>query len=133
MDGWLELKGITFCVDLTALKLCFGMFCSQRDHFVSLLCSQCHKFESTSNLFCLNLSSAVHYECLSTIAVIYPNNELITLAAKSVTKFLKSKDNNLKYLGNYTSSFIIMNNKCIYNVQQLHRPDPRCSFKGKKL
>ncbi|KAJ8036508.1 AP-4 complex subunit epsilon-1 [Holothuria leucospilota] len=59
------------------------------------------------------VSYAVHYECLSTIAVIYPNNELITLAAKSVTKFLKSKDNNLKYLG-------------IEALGQLLTVDPQC-------
>ncbi|CAH1791246.1 unnamed protein product [Owenia fusiformis] len=42
---------------------------------------------------------AVIYECLETITCIYPNDHLVNLASKCITKFIRAKNNNLKFLG----------------------------------
>ena len=47
----------------------------------------------------INIGFAVTYQCVKTIATIYPNQSLLESAANSVSKFLTSENNNLKYLG----------------------------------
>ena len=42
---------------------------------------------------------AVMYECVLTAAKIYPSSQLIEIAAGNVGRFLRSGNNNLKYLG----------------------------------
>eukprot|EP00056_Hartaetosiga_gracilis_P012748 m.203964 g.203964 ORF g.203964 m.203964 type:complete len:1265 (+) comp13738_c0_seq1:100-3894(+) len=42
---------------------------------------------------------AVVYECAITCTKIYPSSQLVELAAKSVGRFLRTDNNNLKYLG----------------------------------
>ena len=39
------------------------------------------------------------YEAITTITTIYPNPPLVEAAAKSISRFLKSSNANLKYLG----------------------------------
>jgi len=47
----------------------------------------------------VNIGLAVTYQCIKTICSIYPNQELLELAANSINKFLDCENNNLKYLG----------------------------------
>eukprot|EP00049_Salpingoeca_infusionum_P018063 m.355581 g.355581 ORF g.355581 m.355581 type:complete len:1244 (+) comp17286_c0_seq1:170-3901(+) len=42
---------------------------------------------------------AVVYECTMTATAIYPSSQLVELAARSVGRFLRTENNNLKYLG----------------------------------
>lgn len=39
------------------------------------------------------------YECVKTIATIYPKPALLDTAASSISQFITSKSNNLKYIG----------------------------------
>ena len=43
--------------------------------------------------------SAIVYECMNTVTRIYPSAQLVEFAARSVGRFLRSENNNLKYLG----------------------------------
>ena len=45
------------------------------------------------------LSAAVLYECVMTITKIHPHTQLLERASKCVTKFLSSRNLNLKYMG----------------------------------
>lgn len=51
----------------------------------------------------INIGYAITYQCVKTIATIYPNQRLLESAANSVSKFLNAQTNtnwnNLKYLG----------------------------------
>lgn len=42
---------------------------------------------------------AILYECVSTIASVYPVTSLLESATKSIAVFLESTDPNIKYLG----------------------------------
>lgn len=44
-------------------------------------------------------STAVLYQCVITCTSIYPSSQLVELAARAVGRFLRSDNNNLKYLG----------------------------------
>ena len=46
-------------------------------------------------------------EAAKTIAVIYPNEELVQAAAKCTEKLLKSASNNLKCMGIWTLSSVV--------------------------
>ncbi|CAD8096428.1 unnamed protein product [Paramecium sonneborni] len=47
----------------------------------------------------INIGYAVTYQCVKCISGIYPQQSLLEQAANSVSRFLKSENNNLKYLG----------------------------------
>lgn len=47
----------------------------------------------------VNIGHAVTYQCVKTIATLYPNQRLLEMAASTVSNFLTSDNNNLKYLG----------------------------------
>jgi len=53
----------------------------------------------SSFLFFFFLLTAVIYECIRAITMIYPNAPLIEAAAGAIGRFLNSTNNNLKYLG----------------------------------
>lgn len=46
-----------------------------------------------------DLGVAVLYECVITCTTIYPSQQLVEIAASNVGRFLRSGNNNLKYLG----------------------------------
>lgn len=47
----------------------------------------------------VNVGYAIVYECVKTIAKIYPNPPLIGLAASNISRFISSENHNLRYLG----------------------------------
>eukprot|EP00300_Choanocystis_sp_HF-7_P043308 c9888_g1_i1.p1 GENE.c9888_g1_i1~~c9888_g1_i1.p1 ORF type:complete len:1198 (+),score=305.45 c9888_g1_i1:40-3594(+) len=60
----------------------------------------------------INVGYAVSYECVRTICKIYPNTQLIDTAAAKIGEFLKSENQNLRYMGlNALSTIIQVNPK----------------------
>ena len=47
----------------------------------------------------INASNAIVYECVRCITNIYPNNALLDMAGASISRFLSSRSQNLRYLG----------------------------------
>ena len=47
----------------------------------------------------VNAGYAVVYECVKTIATIYPNPKLLDAAGDAISRFIRSRSHNLKYLG----------------------------------
>lgn len=47
----------------------------------------------------INASNAIVYECIRCITNIYPNNVLLDMAGASISRFLSSRSQNLRYLG----------------------------------
>ena len=47
----------------------------------------------------VNAGYAVVYECVKTIATIYPNPKLLDAAGEAISRFIRSRSHNLKYLG----------------------------------
>ena len=47
----------------------------------------------------INASNAIVYECIRCITVIYPNPVLLDAAGNSISRFLSSRSQNLRYLG----------------------------------
>mmetsp|Transcript_11996 Transcript_11996/g.25547 ORF Transcript_11996/g.25547 Transcript_11996/m.25547 type:complete len:1075 (-) Transcript_11996:125-3349(-) len=47
----------------------------------------------------INASNAIVYECIRCITNIYPNNTLLDCAGASISRFLSSRSQNLRYLG----------------------------------
>eukprot|EP00051_Salpingoeca_urceolata_P028400 m.486657 g.486657 ORF g.486657 m.486657 type:complete len:1260 (-) comp24542_c0_seq1:51-3830(-) len=62
---------------------------------------------------------AVLYECIRTVTSIYPSPQLVELAARSVGRFLRSGNNNLKYLGITALSSIVQVNPIYASEHQL--------------
>ena len=54
---------------------------------------------SFSSLLCCHLLVAISYECISTVATIYPNNSVVAKTARSLSRFVTSTNNNWRYLG----------------------------------
>lgn len=66
------------------------------EHCYSIVGQALEKRFSDNNV---NVGFALLYQCVLTIATIYPNQTLLEDAALCVTKFLQSTTNNLKYMG----------------------------------
>ena len=66
-------------------------------------------FQTVIQLFPYNVFiSAVQYECIMTVTCVHPNQELLEKAAYSINKFIRSKNNNLKYLGKILNTLLII-------------------------
>ena len=64
--------------------------------------------------------TAICYECIRTIAAIYPNNALIERAAQAIVRFVTASNNNWKYLGiNALTSLVQINPKYVAEHQSL--------------
>jgi len=46
----------------------------------------------------VNAGYSVVYECVKTIAIIYPNPKLLDAAGDAISRFIRSRSHNLKYL-----------------------------------
>lgn len=67
----------------------------------------------------MNIGFALLYQCVYTIATIYPNQGLLENAALCVSKFLESTSNNLKYMGITLLSIIFKNYPKILDEHQI--------------
>lgn len=47
----------------------------------------------------INIGYALVYQCMKTITMIYPNQQLTELASQMIARFLSSQSHNLKYIG----------------------------------
>ena len=47
----------------------------------------------------INIGYALVYQCMKTITMIYPNQQLTELASQMISRFLSSQSHNLKYIG----------------------------------
>ena len=57
---------------------------------------------------------AISYECIRTVAKIYPNNSVVSKTAKCLSRFVTSTNNNWRYLGiNGLASIVQVH--CTYN------------------
>lgn len=66
------------------------------EHCYTVLEQVLRRAEETNN----NIAIAVTYQCVKTIATIYPYETLLSDAALALTKYLEAKSsNNMKYLG----------------------------------
>lgn len=54
-----------------------------------------------------NIGDAIVYEAIRTIAKIYPNDTLLNNANQAIGKFINSKNNNLKYLGINSLTYMV--------------------------
>jgi AP-4 complex subunit epsilon-1 len=52
-----------------------------------------------SNDYGINIGYALVYQCLKTITMIHPHQPLIDLASQTISRFLQSQSQNLKYIG----------------------------------
>lgn len=86
------------------------------EHCYSIVGQALEKRFSNNNV---NIGFALLYECVQTIATIYPNQALLESAALCVTKFLESTSNNLKYMGITLLSVIFKNYPKILDEHQI--------------
>lgn len=67
-----------------------------------------------------NISIAVTYQCVKTIATIYPNESLLIEAASVLAKLLETRSaNNMKYLGIQALSMLYKSNPKLLDDYQL--------------
>jgi AP-4 complex subunit epsilon-1 len=84
-----------------------------------------------------NACTAIVYECVRTICSIFPHKPLLDAAAESISQFIASHNNNLKYLGLTLLAQIVQINP-LYAIQhQIHvincLEDPDESIQRKTL
>lgn len=82
------------------------------EHIYEVLTQTLRRADDTG----INIGFALTYQCVKTIATIYPNSQLLELASVSLSRFLSSEqhasNNNLKYLGiNALISIVAINPK----------------------
>jgi AP-4 complex subunit epsilon-1 len=64
----------------------------------------------------INAGYAVVYECIKTIVRLYPNQQLLDMAADAISRFIQSRSHNLKYLG-VTGLALIVESHAQYAAQ----------------
>eukprot|EP00898_Chlorokybus_atmophyticus_P003775 jgi/Chlat1/4399/Chrsp29S04536 len=67
----------------------------------------------------INIGNAIVYECVRTIASIYPNGKLLEAGAEVTSRFLKSDSHNLKYMGIDALGLIVKINPSFATEHQL--------------
>jgi len=84
------------------------------EHIYEVLTQTLRRADDTG----INIGYAITYQCVKTVATIYPNSQLLELASVSLSRFLSagglaiSLNNNLKYLGiNALISIVAINPK----------------------
>ena len=69
----------------------------------------------------LTPSPAISYECIKTVATIYPNNSVVSTTAKCLSRFVTSTNNDWRYLGiNGLASLVqvmYLHKKCCHFIQ----------------
>ncbi|CAK59090.1 unnamed protein product (macronuclear) [Paramecium tetraurelia] len=86
---WLQIKLLQILTILGANDL------KVSEQIYEVLGSTLRRADDTT----INIGYAVTYQCVKCISGIYPQQGLLEQAANSVSRFLKSDNNNLKYLG----------------------------------
>lgn len=69
--------------------------------------------------FGINVGYAIIYECVKTIATIYPSHHLLELASLSISRFISSDNHNLKYVGVTGLALIVKINPLYATEHQL--------------
>lgn len=93
---WMQIK----ILQILALLGCDDMNESKKMYEILRQCLDVTDTEET-------IGCAVVYECMKTIATIYPNRALVEAAANKAGLYLVASNNNLKYLGITTLSNLI--------------------------
>lgn len=86
---WLIIKTLRVLALLGANDL------KTSEHIYEILSMALKKADDTTN----NIGFAITYQCVKTVSQIYPNQALLEKAASSISRFLTSENNNLKFLG----------------------------------
>ena len=130
-----ELLPFSYCVYMTPfslsfLALSFTAFSYSCTLFLNPFCFPCSYFFSPSPLppplfplppYFLTPSPAISYECIKTVATIYPNNSVVSTTAKCLSRFVTSTNNDWRYLGiNGLASLVqvmYLHKKCCHFIQ----------------